>query len=96
MEESKLCPKCNQREAQYFTECNHSYCIECLCHMEYCYICKNPLQREELCKEVRQIFWKKMGNIKSWEKIQHFSPRERMRHFMRILGGMGGEWHYSN
>lgn len=49
----ELCPICIEKSAEYFTECNHSFCIGCLCKIKKCAMCRKPLLREKLCKEIK-------------------------------------------
>jgi hypothetical protein len=48
----ELCPICINREAEYFTECNHGYCIQCLCKLKKCGLCRKPLQKALLCNSI--------------------------------------------
>lgn len=50
----KLCPICLEIPADYFTECNHSYCIGCLIRIEKCALCRKTLQRGQLCIEIKE------------------------------------------
>ena len=60
--EQELCPICIENIANCYTECNHSFCINCLCKIKKCAICRKPLLREKLCKEIRTNFNKKMNS----------------------------------
>jgi hypothetical protein len=53
LESSELCPICINAPAEYFTECNHSFCINCLCRIDKCAMCRNPLQKSQLCIEIK-------------------------------------------
>ena len=50
----ELCPICIDKEADVFTECNHGYCVSCLCRIKKCAMCRNPLQRAKLCNQIKQ------------------------------------------
>ena len=50
----ELCPICIESPIQYYTECNHGYCIGCLCRIKKCAICRNPLQRAKICIQIKQ------------------------------------------
>jgi hypothetical protein len=52
--ETELCPICISREAEYITECNHGYCIECLCKLKKCALCRKTLQKTLLCNQIRK------------------------------------------
>lgn len=49
----ELCPICIESPIQYYTECNHGYCIGCLCRIKKCAMCRNPLQRAEICIQIK-------------------------------------------
>lgn len=49
----ELCPICIESPVTYFTECNHGYCIGCLCRIKKCAMCRNPLQRAKICIEIK-------------------------------------------
>ena len=51
---NELCPICIDTDTNVFTECNHGYCISCLCRIKKCAMCRNPLQRNKLCIEIKQ------------------------------------------
>lgn len=59
-ENIETCPICREKLAEYFTECNHKYCINCLSKIKKCAICRKTLLREQLCLEItensRRIF----------------------------------------
>ena len=50
----ELCPICIDKEAFLFTECNHGYCISCLCRIKKCAMCRKPLQRAKICNQIKQ------------------------------------------
>lgn len=50
----ELCPICIESPIQYYTECNHGYCIGCLCRIKKCAMCRNPLQRAKICIQIKQ------------------------------------------
>lgn len=49
----ELCPICIDNPATYFTECNHAYCINCLCRINKCAMCRKPLQRKKICIQIK-------------------------------------------
>jgi len=59
----ELCPICIQNNCEYFTECNHSYCITCLCRIKKCAICRKELNKFKLCNEIISRFNKKELDI---------------------------------
>jgi hypothetical protein len=52
MATTELCPICIENEATYVTECNHSYCITCLCKIKKCALCRKELIRSKICNEI--------------------------------------------
>lgn len=50
----ELCPICIESPIQYYTECNHGYCIGCLCRIKKCAMCRNPLQRAKICIQIKE------------------------------------------
>jgi hypothetical protein len=62
--ENELCPVCIENPAINFTECNHGFCISCLCRIKKCAMCRNPLQRAKLCNEIRET-----SNLIDYETI---------------------------
>jgi len=50
----ELCPICIENPAECFTECKHSYCIGCLCRIKKCAMCRNPLQKAEICRLIKK------------------------------------------
>jgi hypothetical protein len=50
---SELCPICIENDATYFTECGHKYCINCLCRIKKCAICRNLLLKSLLCISIK-------------------------------------------
>ena len=50
---TELCPICIENYATYFTECNHGYCINCLCRITRCAMCRNHLQRTKICIQIK-------------------------------------------
>lgn len=49
----ELCPICIENLAENYTECNHGYCIGCLCRIKKCAMCRNPLQRAKICIQIK-------------------------------------------
>ena len=50
----ELCPICIDNTAEYYTECNHKYCICCLSKIKQCALCRKDLLRTKLCSEIRK------------------------------------------
>ena len=50
----ELCPICIENPVTHYTECNHGYCIGCLCRITKCSMCRNPLQRANICIEIKR------------------------------------------
>lgn len=50
---TNLCPVCIQKPAEFITECNHGYCIECLCKLKKCALCRKTFQKTLLCNEIK-------------------------------------------
>jgi hypothetical protein len=50
----ELCPICIDNTAEYYTECNHKYCICCLSKIKQCALCRKHLLRTEICSEIRK------------------------------------------
>lgn len=51
--EEETCPICIINEPNCYTECGHSYCINCLSKIRHCAICRKNLIRVNLCNEIR-------------------------------------------
>lgn len=49
----ELCPICIEKPAEYYTECGHCYCIGCLSRISRCAMCRNQLQRAEICIQIK-------------------------------------------
>jgi hypothetical protein len=60
--EQELCPICIENPAENYTECNHSFCIGCLCRITKCAMCRKSLLKAELCREIKQNFERKMNS----------------------------------
>lgn len=75
------CPICYIEKAEYFTECGHKYCINCLSRLKSCAHCRKTLLRSIVC-----------GLIKSHRLNKKNEPSESIRiyHIYKILAGMGG------
>lgn len=50
----EMCPICINTQIQVYTECNHGYCINCLCRLNKCALCRKKLQRKILCDEIQK------------------------------------------
>jgi hypothetical protein len=48
-----LCSICITNISEYYTECNHGYCINCLSRINKCALCRKSLLRSQLCIEIR-------------------------------------------
>ena len=48
----ELCPICINDLAEYYTECNHKYCICCLSKIKQCALCRKDLLRTKLYSEI--------------------------------------------
>ena len=44
------------QKSDYFTECNHKYCIDCLKRLTKCAMCNKILNRSLICQEIRNKF----------------------------------------
>ncbi len=51
---NELCPICIEKPIQYYTECNHGYCVNCLCRIKKCAMCLNLLQRAKICIQIKE------------------------------------------
>ena len=71
--EQEPCPICMEKLAEYYTECNHSFCINCLCKIKKCAMCRKDLLREQLCKEIRGV-----NEIESLEEWNGFLTRRQI------------------
>jgi hypothetical protein len=47
-----LCPICINNSAEYYTECGHNYCIDCLSRIKKCALCRKQLLKAKLCIEI--------------------------------------------
>lgn len=59
----ELCTICIENPAEYFTECGHKYCIECLCRIQKCALCRKQLIKVKLCIEIKN----KNKNIQNFD-----------------------------
>lgn len=48
----ELCPICIENSAEYYTECNHGYCIGCLSKIKRCALCRKNLIHSLVCVEI--------------------------------------------
>jgi len=48
----KVCPICINNPAEYYTECGHNYCIDCLSRIKKCALCRKQLLKAKLCIEI--------------------------------------------
>lgn len=70
----ELCPICMEKSEEYFTECNHSFCIGCLCKIKKCAMCRKPLLREKLCKEIKQNV-RLINNVSNYTNFEELDNR---------------------
>jgi len=52
---AETCPICFQNEIDSVTECNHSFCIQCLCRVKKCPICRKSLNKSKICDEINKL-----------------------------------------
>jgi hypothetical protein len=52
---TELCPICLEKQADSVTECNHMYCVNCLCRVKKCPMCRKELNKAKLCIEIRKV-----------------------------------------
>ena len=48
----ELCPICINKKAEYYTECQHAYCIDCLSKIHTCAMCRKTLIHNKMCREI--------------------------------------------
>lgn len=58
-----ICCICLNNEAKHFTICNHGYCIDCLCKIDKCALCRKNIEHNKLTNEVYD-FYKKINKNK--------------------------------
>lgn len=67
LENFETCPICYENDANYFTECNHRYCITCLQKINKCAICRKNLTHKQshnnLLREIRIYHYQKHFKI---------------------------------
>jgi hypothetical protein len=71
--EQELCPICIEKPAENYTECNHSFCISCLCRIKKCAICRKSLLKFELCREIKFTFERKIKQISETDSSDEIS-----------------------
>lgn len=47
------CPICYENKECKYTECNHVFCLECLCKLSKCAMCIKELNRPKICQKIR-------------------------------------------
>jgi hypothetical protein len=52
---AETCPICLQNEVDSITECNHSFCVKCLCRVKKCPICRKSLNKSKICDEIIKL-----------------------------------------
>lgn len=57
------CSICLDKPNKYFTLCNHSYCIDCLCKINKCALCRKNIEHYKLSDEVYN-YYKKINENK--------------------------------
>jgi hypothetical protein len=55
-DDDNYCPICYDQKSDYFTECNHKYCIDCLKRLTKCAMCNKILNRSLICQQIRNKF----------------------------------------
>lgn len=65
------CPICFENDAEYLTECKHAYCINCLCKIKTCALCRKSLKKGELCIQIKSYRYKK---FRMGIKLEHQVP----------------------
>lgn len=83
----ELCPICIENKSEYYTECGHTFCINCLCKIKKCAMCRKILLRSELCAEIKKnnvVMSSQQINIT--EYLWNHCPTWRI---LQIMAGMG-------
>jgi hypothetical protein len=91
---NELCPVCIDNPAEYNTECGHKYCIECLCRIKKCALCRKPLLKTNLCIEIKN----KNKNIPKYDFLGISSTVRIIANYynisndntLRIISGISG------
>ncbi len=52
---AETCPICFQNEIDSITECKHSFCVQCLCRVKKCPICRKILNKSKICDELNKL-----------------------------------------
>ena len=74
--EVEMCPICIEKPTEYFTECNHGYCLECLSHLKNCALCRKSLLRNQLCIEIKCKI--KFNELEIYSAVEHLIILARM------------------
>jgi len=53
LNDNNTCPICLFRTTTHIIKCNHSYCINCLCRIKKCAICRTQIQQSIINNEIR-------------------------------------------
>jgi hypothetical protein len=51
----EICPICLQNEVDILTECKHSFCVQCLCRVKNCPLCRKLLNKSKICNGINKI-----------------------------------------
>lgn len=89
---NELCPICIENKAEYYTECNHGYCIGCLSHIKKCAMCRKSLIRTKLCIEIKSNKKNRITDttqlfVDTDELLQMYA---RNYNVLRVMSGLGG------
>lgn len=52
---AEMCPICFQNEIDSVTECKHHFCVQCLCRVKKCPICRKLLNKSKICNEINKL-----------------------------------------
>lgn len=78
------CPICFNDDELCYTECNHGYCICCLSKIKTCALCRSPLLRVQVCKEIRAKCSTSSSTSSSFSSyVGHWN-------LFRMMAGMNG------
>lgn len=56
------CPICLINDASCYTDCGHSFCIDCLSRLHKCAMCRKEISRVALCSQIKSHYYKKQQN----------------------------------
>ncbi len=72
----EICPICINTDGTYFTKCNHGYCIDCLCKIDKCALCRSPIKHNELGDKIYNHYKKLNINKKKTNNNEIISVSE--------------------